>query len=199
MANEEETIMIERRLVEMGLVLKDHVDLNESILGKKLTIQPVRIGMPGTPEEGQVFGPPKKDTPYPIDHIRIIKEKDGQMFVSMFSSKAGNKPITYRSLSIGGIDAAREGFEPIPRERALVPYERNLPVEYQRNLPIVQDRNLSEARRRNLPAVTEVPAGGGRGRGGGAAGGYNLSVQVYPVGAGITVPESGRAYVYPVG
>ena len=134
MAKEEEIIIemqIAKRLAEMGLVPWEN-----SKLGKKIKIRPVRIGMPGTPEEGQVFGPPKKDTSYPIDHVRVMKDKDGQIFVSLFSSKAGNKPITYRSLNLD------TGFEQIPRERALVPYERNLPAIRDRNLPVQYQRNL---------------------------------------------------------
>ena len=69
---------------------------------EKIAIEPVRIGMPGTKEEGIVFGPPKRDTPYPIDRVKVINEK-GKTYVEFFSSRARGlgreKPITYVELT----------------------------------------------------------------------------------------------------
>ena len=59
-----------KRLREMGINLKEKFRSSE-----KIAIEPVRIGMPGTKEEGIVFGPPKRDTPYPIDRVKVINEK----------------------------------------------------------------------------------------------------------------------------
>ncbi len=99
----EETIVLEKKLREMGFRIAEGVNLHD-FLGKKLKIVPVRIGMPGEDPAtlGKVFGPPKNDTRYPIDHIRVIKE-NGSYFVFLFSSKAGNKHITERSIDLEGL------------------------------------------------------------------------------------------------
>ncbi|MBI1978667.1 MAG: hypothetical protein HYS62_01235, partial [Candidatus Aenigmarchaeota archaeon] len=115
------------KLREMGFALQDDFSL-----GKKLKIQPVRIGMPGSREEGTAFGPPRRDTPYPIDNIRVLEEK-GEYYVALFSSRAGSKPVTFRKIPVASLQPTPTiGASPTPtprsQERALVPYRRNLPV-----------------------------------------------------------------------
>src|SRR3989338_4674530 len=99
-----------RQVAGMGLVPEE-----KFAVGKKIKIRPVRIGMPGTREEGIVFGEPKRDTPYPIDSIKIIKDrKSGNYFVALYSSKAGSNPITYRILAVEAPEEIRHGPTPSP-------------------------------------------------------------------------------------
>lgn len=72
------------------------------LLGKKLDIVPVRIGMPGEPMEGDVLGPPKKKTRHPIDRVTLYGEETS-ILIGFFSRKAGSKPITYRRVFINNI------------------------------------------------------------------------------------------------
>lgn len=51
--------------------------------------------MPGEPMEGDVLGPPKKKTRYPIDRVTLYGEENS-ILIGFFSRKAGSKPITYR-------------------------------------------------------------------------------------------------------
>src|SRR3989339_1393834 len=134
-------ITIAEILREMGFALRDSFKL-----GHKIKVFPVRIGMPGTPEEGTVFGPPKNDTRYPIDEIKVIQEKDGSYYVGMFSSKAKgdarNRAITWRGVSSpnflpGGeaithgelIDRAQRKLDSSSQENtAIVPYQKGINI-----------------------------------------------------------------------
>ncbi len=109
-------------------------------LGEKLEIVPVRIGMPGEPDEGTIFGPPKKKTRYPIDGVRFYREKKtDKIFIGFFSSKAGNKPITYREVTeLNLVEILRylefiEDKLEIKKREFLVsltdPYRKELPVK----------------------------------------------------------------------
>ncbi|MFA4820011.1 MAG: alpha/beta hydrolase-fold protein [Candidatus Aenigmatarchaeota archaeon] len=136
----EETIALEKLLAQKGFRFTEQLNLEEGIIGKKLKIAPVRIGMPGERDEGIVFGPPKKDTKYPIDIIKVIYDK-GSYYVALFSSKAGNKPITYKELEY-------------------IPLERENPEESERKLlPPAPERKLfpPASERKLLPPAPEYP------------------------------------------
>ena len=74
----------ERLIALETLLLRKGFNLAGSFeLGKKINVTPVRIGMPGQKEEGRIFGAPKRNTQYPVDAIKVIREKDDRMKIKL--------------------------------------------------------------------------------------------------------------------
>ncbi len=94
-----ESLTLLKHLAKMGFRVAEELNPEKGILGKNMKVVPVRVGQPGTEDEGVVFGEPKRDTKYPIDRVKVIQEKD-EYYAALYSTKAGDKPITYKKIMI---------------------------------------------------------------------------------------------------